>query len=90
MKGLADSINNLAQTYFSFIGLMKENLNDLKQDPTHLNTALEELMADIHAFRKSLERLARLGKIARDAYAEPPAFSADGTNNEGMYYFDTR
>ncbi len=90
MKGLADSINNLAQTYFSFIGLMKENLSDLKQDPKHLDTALEELMADINVFRKSLERLARLGKIARDAYATPPDISEDGSSNEGMYYFDTR
>jgi PAS domain S-box-containing protein len=90
MKGLADSINNLTQTYFSYIGLIKETLMDLGQDPTHLNTALEELMAEIGSFRKSLERLARLGKIARDAYAQPPDISADGTSSEGMYYFDTR
>jgi PAS domain S-box-containing protein len=90
MKGLADSINNLAQTYFSFIGLLKENLSDLKQNPKHLDTAIEELMADISVFKNSLERLARLGKIARDAYAKPPDISGDGTGNEGMYYFDTR
>jgi len=90
MKGLADSINNLAQTYFSFIGLMNENLSDLKQNPKHLDTALEELLSDINSFRKSLERLARLGKIAKDAYAKPPEISGDGASNEGMYYFDTR
>ncbi|MDT8379457.1 MAG: PAS domain S-box protein [Desulfotignum sp.] len=90
MKGLADSINNLTQTYFSYLGLMKENLNDIKQNAEHLDTAMEELMADISNFRNSLERLARLGKIARDAYAEPPYISADGTSSEGMYYFDTR
>jgi PAS domain S-box-containing protein len=90
MKGLADSINNLAQTYFSFIGLMKENLTDLKEDPKHMDTAIEELMADISVFKKSLERLARLGTIARDAYAKPPDISKDGVGNEGMYYFDTR
>jgi hypothetical protein len=69
---------------------MKETLIDLKQDPKHLDTSLEELMADISNFRKSLDRLARLGKIARDAYAKPPDISADGSSNEGMYYFDTR
>jgi hypothetical protein len=69
---------------------MKENLMDLKQNPKYLDTAMEELMAEIDNFRKSLERLARLGKIARDAYAEPPDISADGISNEGMYYFDTR
>ena len=90
MKGLADAINNLTQTYFSYIGLIKETLMDLGQDPAHPDTVLEELMAEISSFRKSLERLARLGKIARDAYAEPPDISADGTSSEGMYYFDTR
>jgi len=90
MKGLADSINNLTQTYFSYVGLMKETLIDLKQDPKNMDTAVEELMADISSFRKSLERLARLGKIARDAYAKPPDISEDGSSNEGMYYFDTR
>lgn len=90
MKGLADSINNLAQTYFSFIGLMKENLDDLKQHPENLDTNLEELTADISGFKKSLERLARLGKIARDAYAKPPDVSPDGTSTEGMYYFETK
>ena len=69
---------------------MKETLIDLKQDPKNMDTAVEELMADISSFRKSLERLARLGKIARDAYAKPPDISEDGSSNEGMYYFDTR
>jgi PAS domain S-box-containing protein len=89
MKGLADSINNLAQTYFSFIGMMKENLADIRQHPETLDTGLEDLMADILSFRRSLERLAKLGKIARDAYATPPDVSPDGTSNEGMYYFET-
>jgi hypothetical protein len=89
MKGLSDSINNLAQTYFSYIGLMKENLDDMKQHPEKRDTGMEELMADILSFRQSLERLARLGKIARDTYAKPPDISPDGTSNEGMYYFET-
>lgn len=89
MKGLADSINNLAQTYFSYLGLMEENLEDLRQHPEKLDAALAELTADITGFEKSLERLARLGKIARDAYARPPDVSRDGTSSEGMYYFET-
>jgi len=55
-----------------------------------MDTAVEELMADISSFKKSLERLARLGEIARDAYARPPEITGDGAGNEGMYYFDTR
>ncbi|EMS78057.1 PAS domain-containing protein [Desulfotignum phosphitoxidans] len=89
MKGLSDSINNLAQTYFSYIGLMKENLDDIKQHPEKRDTGMEELMADMLSFRQSLERLARLGKIARDTYAKPPDISPDGTSSEGMYYFET-
>jgi hypothetical protein len=69
--------------------MMEDNLQDLVQHPEKLNAALTELTADITGFEKSLERLARLGKIARDAYARPPDVSRDGTSSEGMYYFKT-
>jgi PAS domain S-box-containing protein len=89
LKGLADSINNLAQTYFEFLGLLKDNLLFLKQNNSGLSDSVQEIMKDIREFENSLERLSTLGKIVRNAHAKPPGVSLNGIDNEGMYYFET-
>ncbi len=89
MKGLADSINNLAQTYLFDLGLMQDYFFDLKNDPEKLDENLEALIQTANDFRNALNRLSKLGRIARNAFSKPPKASSDGISDDGMYYIDT-
>lgn len=89
MKGLADSINNLAQTYLFDLGLLQDYISDLKNEPENLNDNINILIQAADDFKLSLNRLSRLGRIARDTYSKPPKASSDGINDDGMYYIDT-
>jgi PAS domain S-box-containing protein len=89
MKGLADSINNLAQTYLFNLRLIQDYFSDLQNEPDKLDENLEALVQTANEFENELKRLSRLGRIARDAYSRPPRASSDGLSDDGMYYIDT-
>ena len=89
MKGIADSINNLSQTYLFDLGLIQDYVSDLKNGSKNFNDDIELLIQAANDFKQSLKRLSNLGQIARDTYSKPPKASSDGINDDGMYYIDT-